>query len=182
VSAKYTFNLQSEDGRRDLPRKIIIGRQDTETVVHVALKLLAFVFFYRERLQIEVNLRTDSIPFVPDLVQLDYELRPVLWVECGECSVGKLHKLAVKAPEAELWIVKPSEAAARHLFEAMAKAELRRDRYNVLGLDHDMFGEFCGLIMERNELFWVRGDWDPPELKFDFNGLWFEAPFTVLRF
>ena len=25
-------------------------------------------------------------------------------VECGECSISKLHKLAVKCPEAEIWI------------------------------------------------------------------------------
>lgn len=26
------------------------------------------------------------------------------------------------------------------------------------------------------------GEFDPPGLQFDFNGLWFDAPFTVLKF
>ena len=37
-----------------------------------------------------------TLAYVPDVVQLDYELRPKLWVECGECTVQKLDRLAVK--------------------------------------------------------------------------------------
>jgi hypothetical protein len=182
MSGKFNFTITSEDPRRDLPRKLIIGMQETQTAAHVLLKLLGFVLFYRERLQIEVNLRMDSIPFVPDLVQLDYELRPKLWVECGECSVSKLNKLAVKVPEAEIWVIKRSEASAHDLTRAMAKADLRRDRYNLIGLDQAMFDEMCGMLHTRNELFWVRGDLNPPEMQFDFNGLWFDTTFTILRF
>ncbi len=182
MSAKYSFHLESQDRRRELPHKIIIGREETETIVHVALKFLAYLIFFRERLQIETNLHMDSIPFVPDLVQLDYELRPKLWVECGECGVNKLHKLAVKVPEAEIWIVKCSPSAAEHLLQAMAKDELRRSRYQLIGLDAAMMDEFCALLKPRNELLWVNCDWDPPGLQFDFNGLWFDAPFTVLRY
>ena len=144
--------------------------------------MFAFVLFYRERLQIEVNLHQDSIPFTPDIVQLDYMLKPVLWVECGECGVAKLHKLAVKVPEAEIWIVKRSASAAEHLFKAMEKADLRRDRYSILGLDAAMFDETCGLLTSRNELLWVGADFDMANMQFDFNGLWFDAPFTLLRF
>ena len=45
----------------------------------------------------------------------------------------------------------------------------------------EMFEEFCGLVQSRNELTWMRGEFDPPGVQFDFNGLWFDAPFTVLR-
>jgi uncharacterized protein YaeQ len=182
MSAKYSFHLESRDRRRELPPKIIIGRQDTETLVHVALQFLAYLIFFRPRLQIRANLHMDSIPFVPDLVELDYELRPKLWVECGECSAGKLHKLAVKAPEAEIWIMKRSPAAAEQLFQAMAKEELRRDRYRILALDAELVDEFCALLQPRNELLWVSGEFDPPGLQFDFNQLWFDAPFSVISF
>jgi len=182
MSAKYSFTFESRDRRRDLPRKIIIGRQETETVAHVVLKLMGFVLFFRERLQIEVNLHTDNIPFVPDLVQLDYELRPKLWVECGDCGVNKLDKLAVKVPEAEIWVVKRSVADARQLLQAMERAELRRDRYQVLALDQEMFEEMNGLVQSRNEMVWVSGEFDPPNVQFDFNGLWFDAPLTVFKF
>ena len=182
LNAKYSFHLRSQDKRRDLPDKIILGQDATGTVAQVMLKLLAYLLFHRERLKIGTNLHLDSVPFVPDVAQLDFQLRPVLWVECGECSVGKLHKLAVKVPEAELWVVKRSVADAESLSLAMAKMELRRDRYNLIGFDEEMFDELCGLLQSRNELLWVSGGFDPPNLQFDFNGLWFDAPFTVLRY
>ena len=72
-------------------------------------------------------------------------------------------------------------AAAEDLVHAMAKGELRRDRYNIIGLDAEVFSEVCVLLQPRNELTWVRGGFDPPQMQFDFNGLWFDAPFTMLR-
>ena len=182
MSAKYSFTMRSEDRRRSLPHKLIVGQRQTETPKHVLLKLLAYVLFHRERLQLDTELHDDNIPFVPDLAQLDYELRPALWVECGECSVVKLDKLAVKVPEAEIWIVRSALAEAELLWQAMRKAELRRNRYKLLALDADMFAELQVLLAPRNALFWVRGEFDPPNVQFDFNGLWFDVPFTVLEF
>lgn len=180
MHAKYSFSLTSDDPRRPLPSKIIIGRSDTETIEHVGLKLLGYLFFYRERLQLETRLPNAMITYVPDLVQLDYELHPVLWVECGECSIAKLHKLAVKAPEAEIWVVKKSVAAAEDALRAMEREELRRDRYRVMGLAQEVFEEICENIASRNELFWLKGALEPPEMQFDLNGLWYELPFVVL--
>lgn len=182
MSGKYSFDLKSEERRRPLPGKIIVGQKENEGVKHVLLKFMAFVLFHRERLQIEPRLLDDNIPFEPDVIQLDYSLRPALWVECGECGVGKLHKLAVKVPDAEIWVVKRSPVDAENLFRAMAKEELRRDRYGIIGLDPAMFDEMCALLRPRNALVWFSGEFDPPRLQFDFNGLWFDTGFTVLKF
>ena len=182
MNARYLFRLRSQQKSRDFPGKIIFGQKETETVHHVLLKFLGYVLFYRERIQVETNLHMDTIPFVPDLVQLDYELQPRLWVECGDCSVAKLDKLAVKAHEADIWIVKKSVAEAEHLYQAMAKEKLRRGRYSLIGLDPDMFQEMIQLLGDRNELTWYKGSIDPPFLQVDFNGLWFDATFQVLKF
>src|SRR6185437_13370747 len=130
MSGKYTFNLTSQDPRRNLPPKIIIGQDETETVADVVLKAIGFVLFYRDRLQIQTRLPNEMITFVPDLSQLDYELRPILWVECGECTISKLHKLAVKAPDAEIWVLQPSLQAAEDTLRGMAREDLRRGRYH----------------------------------------------------
>lgn len=182
MSGKYSFDLKSEERRRALPPKIIVGQKENEGVKHVMLKFMAYVLFYRERLQIEPRLLDDNIPFEPDVIQLDYSLRPSLWVECGECSVSKLHKLAVKVPEAEIWVIKRSPADAEHLFHAMAKEELRRDRYGLVALDPLVFDEMCGLLAPRNQLTWFSGDFEPPQMQFEFNGLWFDTTFAVMRF
>ncbi len=182
MSAKYTFRFQSHDGKRPLPGKILVAQHDTETIAHVVLKVFAFMLFFSERLQIEGDVHNDNIPFRPDLIQLDYEMRPRLWIECGECGVARLDKLAVKVSDAELWVVKRSIAEAGHLMAAMAKEELRRDRYNLIALDQEMFDEVCGLTGERNEITWFGGRIEDGRMQFEFNGLWFDASFSVLKF
>lgn len=182
MSGKYSFHLQSKDWRRDLPPKLIVGRRDNQTGGHVVLRLLAYLLFFRDRLHVGAQLHDDNIPFEPDLVELDYELRPRLWVECGDCGAPKLDKLAVKVPEAEIWVVKGSVAEAENLLRAMERADLRRNRYHVIGLDEPMFLEVCGLLQSRNQVFWLSGDFEPPNLQFDFNGLWFDTSFEVFHF
>jgi hypothetical protein len=182
LSSKYSFRFESRDRKRPLPGNIIIGQNDTETVAHVILKLLGYVLFYRERLQMEGNIHNDSIPFQPDLVWLDYELRPRLWIECGECSVSKLNKLGVKVPEAEIWVLKRSLSHLEHLRAAMEKEQLRRGRYHLLAFDPEMFDELCGLLGTRNSLVWFGANFEGPQMQFEFNQLWFEASFAVVHF
>jgi hypothetical protein len=182
MSGKYSFTLQSGDPRRDLPHKLIIGCQSTETTRHVLLKLFGFLLFHRNRLFMEPRLDDDNIPYRPDLVELDYQLRPVLWVECGECSVQKLNKLAVKVPEARIWVIKRSAGEVEELMHGMHKGRLREDRYDLLALDPQLFDEVRGRMASRNEILWVEGTLDPPRMQFDFNGLWFEMECEVFRF
>jgi uncharacterized protein YaeQ len=177
MSGRFGFSLSSPS--RTIPERITIGQGDTETIAHVALKFLAYLLFRRERLQIEPNLHDANIPFRPDVVQLDYQLRPVLWVECGECSVQKLDKLAVKAPEAKLWVLKRSPESAHDLLERMRKAELRQHRYNILAFDQEPFEDLCTSIKARNDVFVVSSSIDPPACCFDFNGLWFDLSFNL---
>lgn len=179
---KYVFNLESRDNSRELPGKILIAQRETETLADVLLKLFGYVIFWRPRLQLETDLHDEYIPFVPDLVQLDYELRPALWVECGDCTTQRLDKLAVKAHDAELWVIRKSREDAEHLLHLMARADLRRNRYRVLALDWEMFDEVSRLVEPRNQIVWYRGVFDPPQLQFEFNGLWFEAEFEVRPF
>jgi len=182
MSGKYSFALKSEDRQRPLPHRVTIGRQDTETTHHVLLKLFGFLLLFRERLLIQPRLDDDNIPFRPDLVEPDYEMRPRLWAECGECSVQKLNKLAVKVPEAEIWAIKSSTAEVETLMHAMSKARLRQNRYRLLALDPAMFEEVLAKLGTRNELLWVAGKFAPPSMQFDFNGLWFDAEFKIYTF
>jgi hypothetical protein len=96
--------------------------------------------------------------------------------------VDKLDRLAVKVPEAELWVLRASPDQAEALLHAMAKANLRRNRYHVLAFDAAMVEEMLGLLAPRNEMFWVESRLDPPLVRFEFNGLWFDHEFTVQRF
>lgn len=153
-----------------------------QTTSDIILKLLGYLLFFRERLQLDARLDLDHIPFRPDVVELDYELRPVLWIKCGDCTPQKLDKLAVKVPEAEIWVLGPSRLSAHELVAGMAKANLRRERYQIIGFDDLMMEEMGRLLAPRNDLLWVSGTFEPAEMQFDFNGLWFDATFEWLRF
>ena len=182
VAGKFTFQCTSDDGRRPLPHKVLFALGLNETPRHIVLKFLGWVLFYRDRLMVETNVQNDSIPFIPDLCQLGYDMRPTLWVECGDCSVGKLHKLGAKCPEAEIWVVKASAAEVQTLMRSMAREELRTDRYDLLALDPEMVSELIGLIRERNEFHLHRADAEEKRLQFEFNGLWFDTTHETFRF
>jgi uncharacterized protein YaeQ len=182
LAAKFTFQCTSDDGRRPLPHKVLFGLGINETSRHIILKFMAWVLFYRDRLQVETNVQNDAIPYVPDLCQLGYDMRPTLWVECGECSVAKLNKLAVKCPESEIWVVKGSLQDATSLMRTMEKEELRKNRYGIIALDSEMVQELIQLIRERNSFHLHRVDWEEKQMQFDFNDLWFDSSFQILRF
>jgi len=182
LAAKLTFQCTSDDRRRPLPHKILFGLDTQETARHIVLKFMGWVLFYRERLMIETDVQNDAISFVPDLCQLGYDMRPALWVECGDCSAAKLHKLAAKCPEAELWVVKGSLDEATTLMRTMAKEDLRRNRYGLIALDPELVEELVGLARERNTFHLHRADFEERRLQFEFNELWFDTTFEVLRF
>jgi hypothetical protein len=182
MNVRFTFQLEASDARKALPHKLLLVQGRDESRAIVLLRLLGYLLFFRERLQISADLHDDNIVFVPDLVQLDYQLRPVLWVECGDPKIDRLNRLAVKAPEAELWILRPSSVDAENLHRAMVRAGLRRNRYRIIGFDAAWFEELLGLLGPRNRVFWVAGTFDPPQVQFEFNGLWFDAEFHLLTF
>lgn len=181
MSARYVFNLRGMSSRSTLPGKILLVQRETETITHILLKLFGFLLFQRERLQIEPHIEDEYMPYTPDLLQTDLQGVIVLWVECGECAVTKLDRLAVKVPNAAIWCVKPSPESAADLRSRMQREKLRQGRYHLVGLDPAMLGEIVELTQARNDVVWHRASFDPAEMQFEFNGLWFDAPFTVLH-
>jgi hypothetical protein len=63
----------------------------------------------------------------------------------------------------------------------MEKSELRKDRYRLIGMEAELFDELIGLTTGRNALTWFKGTFDPPEMQFEYNGLWFEMPFLLVN-
>ena len=182
MSSRFAFHVETEDKRSGLPERVFIGRHEDETPADVLLKFLGFALFHRERLQIGADLHDDNIRLVPDLVQLDYTMRPALWIECGEVTAAKLDKLAVKVPEAAIWVLKRSPEEIEPLLHEMAKHKLRRERYHLLAFNAEMFDEVLATLGMRNDVFWLRGEFDPPTLQFDFNSRWFDTEFQVSGF
>lgn len=64
----------------------------------------------------------------------------------------------------------------------MTHAKVRKDRYNLVAFDEEMFTEMVRLLHTRNEFYLLQADFEPPALQFDFNGLWFDVPFYYEKF
>ncbi|MCC6232750.1 MAG: YaeQ family protein [Verrucomicrobiales bacterium] len=181
MSDRLVFNVGAMQGRTVLPSRLVFVRRETETRIHILLKLFGLLLFQRERLEIEPHIDDPFMPFVPDLAQFDYQGRIALWVECGECAISKLDRLAVKAPDAEIWVVRRSAEAAGDVLQRMAQEGLRRARYGVVGMDAAMLEEVEQLCVARNDVVWHRASWQDQVIQFEFNGLWFDCGFTVGR-
>ncbi len=182
VSAKINVRLVSAIANHPLPPKILLAQDPVEPLAHVLLKLLACVFFQRERLQIEPRLHDDNIPFIPDLIQLDYQMQPAFWIECGETPAVRLDKLAVKAPQAEIWVVVRSAEELETLTGEMSRVGLRRNRYRMMGFEAEVFDELLGLLSTRNSLTLYRLDFQEQRFQLDFNDVWFEGTLDLRRF
>ncbi|MBL9137070.1 MAG: YaeQ family protein [Verrucomicrobiales bacterium] len=181
MRARYVFNLRSDQERRPLPSKLLLVQRETETLTHLLLKLFGYLLLYRDRLQMEPSLDDECLTYLPDMVHLDLQGRIDLWVECGECQVSKLDRLAVKAPYGEIWVFKRSTAAAEELARQMAREGLRRSRYTIVGFEEAMLAEIQALCGVRNDVVWYKSSIEPARMQFEFNGLWFESEFVVIK-
>jgi len=153
MSAIYSFHLQSGDGRLSLPSKLVLHQRADESDDIILLKILGYLLLYRDRLQVEPRLHDKDIHLVPHLLQMDFELHPALWAECGECEPKRLKKIAIKVPDAEIWVLRESPEAAENVVRIMEKQKLRRSRYHVVGFDPEMFAELRSHLKPRNEVF-----------------------------
>lgn len=160
----------------------MVGLKSTETQDHVLLKALGFVICYRDRMEIEKRVPRDDIQLVPDLVQLDFRLEVSFWGECGDCTVEKLNKLAVKVPEAEICVLKKCPAESFELLRKMDKAKLRKNRYKIITFNSDDFVDLKNHLELKNSIYLCSVDLDTGEIQMDFNGLWYEFVVNIQTF
>lgn len=179
---KFSFRIECEDSRLGLPERLIVGRHEDETPLHVLLKALSFLIFYRERLQMGGHLFDENIPFVPDLLQLSYEGHPTFWVECGESDPSRLKKIVAKAPDAAIWWVRETPDEMERMGKLLKKAGVRPGHVNLLGFPIDLIETLSAGLTARNDIFWMPAQFEPPQLQFDFNSEWIDSPFVLGRY
>ena len=176
---KFSFKIECQDSRLGVPERLIVGRHDDEAVVHVVLKALSYLVFYRERIQMGGHLHNENIPFIPDVLQLDYDGRPTFWAECGPSDPARLKKIVAKAPDAEIWWVRETVEEMQQMPARLKKAGVRAGRIRLLGFPAEMIEGLCQSLLAKNEIYWMPAVFDPPALQFDFNNEWIETPFEL---
>ncbi len=99
-----------ELGRYDVEQRLFVRKRRGESMQHVVMKLLSYLLFYRDDLEIEAGVGQH---YKPDLVSVDERGDPVVWIDCGTTSLKKLESLVSSNPGTEIVIVKQREGELR---------------------------------------------------------------------
>jgi len=111
---KFTFDIQLKKIRK----KMILVKGQVENREHIVLKLLAYILYYDERLQVEVDA---GYHYKPDLVILEDSREPQLWIDCGHVAPVKIENIARKLRRSRIVILKQTEAELRQFKKLMEK-------------------------------------------------------------
>ncbi len=131
-------------------RKVILASQENETPEHLALKLAAFVLFFRFDPILDVSLKHPAIAgqeFRPDLLALNESGEVKLWVECGTVTSHKLDKLTRRYRDARVVALKETYREAETLRKTIEKHKVQgADRVEIWSFPDQMFREWFGAM------------------------------------
>ena len=107
MKKKYTFNLSSESGKS---KKLILFKDLTESEEHIALKLIAYLYFFESEIKTETSVQQK---YKPDLVIFDDPLLESgikFWVECKDADIKKLDRVLRKNTRSEVYLFNSENA------------------------------------------------------------------------
>ncbi|MBI4375273.1 MAG: YaeQ family protein [Elusimicrobia bacterium] len=141
-------------------RKLVLVAGQSETVEHLALKLSAYLLFWKEQPILEASPKHPALmgqEFTPDLMALDETGSIKLWIECGQVTLHKLSKLIRRLPAARIVVIKPSERAAQRLRQDLSEELRRSHRVEVFGWPEPEFRHWLGALGEKTEIYGESG-------------------------
>ena len=116
VPINFKFNIVCGEEKRLLVLRETIG----ESPQHIILKLLTYLLFFNDNLQVET---TAFQHYKPDFVKFDEEQNWKVrkWIDCGVIDDKKLLKISKHNRQAEIYIFKNSKDSAQSLKDKIGK-------------------------------------------------------------
>jgi len=142
---KFTFDLQFGKIRK----KLILVKEEDELRGHVVLKLLAYILFYHPQLKVEVSV---GMHYKPDLVLLDEDGRPALWIDCGYVAVLKVQSLARKFKNTRLVFLKSNQRELAQFKRLIEKKVDHPERLEYLAFDDRFVDQVAEHLKKNNEI------------------------------
>lgn len=142
---KFSFDIQF----KKFHKKLILVKGDVETRAHVVLKLLAYILFYDERLQVEIDL---GFHYKPDLAIPGAGYEPDLWVDCGYVSPAKVESLARKLKRARLVFIKSSEAELKQFKKLVQRRVDAFERLEFLAFEAGFVEKLAEALARSNHV------------------------------
>jgi len=118
---EYRITLSDVDRGLNLDKTVVVSRHPTETMHHLALRLLAFCFLYQEGLEFGQGVALEDHP---DLFAKDLTGHLSLWVGCGDDLTPDLTKKIVQHN---------ADAKAHAVFSSMEALEAFTERVGHWG-------------------------------------------------
>lgn len=141
----------------DSSRKIVFVGQDNETLEHMALKLAAFILFFRHNPSIEVSSKNPLMQgqeFMPDLICLNEAGEIAIWIECGNVATHKLDKIIRRNRQARIVVIKSTEKEAQNLRDAFEKNEIKNsDRIEIYAFPPGLSREWENAVSQTVDVY-----------------------------
>ncbi len=151
--ARLNIDLSVNDYDRNLfeVRKLVVELRENEGMRHMVLKILAMALYFDRKLLVEPSM-DDEDRYQPDLLMRSDDYRPLLWVECGQCRVQKLDKVAFRYYDARVIVMKATEREARDL-ALRCQGEVRRlGALEFVGFSPGFVDAVASTLMGRNDI------------------------------
>ncbi len=142
---KHTFNIHAEH----IPPKLILTKAKGESEVHIILKLLSYLMFYRNGIKVEHRVEQH---FKPDLVVEGENFQPVLWVDCGKTTLRKLDKVATKNHKCDIYIVKEDRRQLWDYYQKARKRVRRIERVQFICFDDGFVNALVDNLQRTNKI------------------------------
>jgi hypothetical protein len=142
-------------------RKLLLIPGPNEIGERIALKLAAFLIFWRFDPKVDASVKTPALTrfeFLPDLVGLNEAGEIALWVDCQTTTMNKLDKLIKRLPYARIVVLKEDERGAARL-RADVTAQLDKpQRVEIVCFQGKQFREWVECLREKTEVFGESGE------------------------
>ena len=145
-----------------ISRKIVLVTQENETPEHLALKLAAFILFFKINPNIEISSKNPAIAnqeFKPDLVAFNEAGEISHWIECGNVATNKIEKLAKRLSNAKIILLKELPREAENMRRILNKNEVRnKEQIEIWSFPENQFQEWIQALEESVEIYGEQSD------------------------
>jgi hypothetical protein len=128
----------------------------SEPVDHLAHRLAAYILFWDFEPILDASAKTPALAafeFMPDLIALEDDGAPKLWVECGTVTMHKLTKITRRAPRCRIVIMKENAYQAQRLRTELEDSFDRPGRVEILAWPDGLYKDWARAVGEKTEAF-----------------------------
>ncbi len=155
MSFQWKIQLNNKPSRR-----CFFSLRGGESIDHVILKLVGFILFFDYNPEVEKDM---GWKYKPDLIAFNEKGKVILWVECADVTVKKIHRVLAKYKDAHVIILKLTKRVAEQYFSFFGEEEKGGNKdydddvkypsnLTVIGFEEGFTDSLCENIRDRRDI------------------------------